>query len=213
MSHYHLGDKTPFIIQILLILLAPILFAASVYMFLGRLVRAAGGQKYSIIRVTWLTKIFVCGDVFCFLVQAAGASMLVNAKAKDTIDRAQNIILGGLGLQILFFIFFLLVAVIWHVRMRSKPLWRMCAASGLNLSRTLWSLYLVGCLITLRNIYRTAEYKGGQDGYLSSHEWPAYILDAALMAIVMAVTLIWYAVELRPKEGEEGWYLQPVGDM
>ncbi|KAI1630076.1 RTA1 like protein-domain-containing protein [Exophiala viscosa] len=210
-SHYHLDSKTPYIIQVLLILLAPILFAASVYMFLGRLVRAAGGQQYSIIRVTWLTKIFVIGDIFCFLVQAAGASMLVNATDKDGIDRGQNIILGGLVLQILFFILFITTAVIWHVRVRSQPLWQYCASSGLNLSRTLWSLYLVGVLITLRNIYRPAEYKGGQNGYLLEHEWPAYALDAFLMAIVMATTLLWYSVELRPKNSEAGWNLQGVG--
>lgn len=209
-SHYHLSSKTPYIIQVLLILLAPILFAASVYMFLGRLIRAAGGQQYSLIRVNWLTKIFVIGDIFCFLVQAAGASMLVNANDKDGIDRGQNIILGGLVLQILFFILFIITAMLWHVRMRSQPLWHYCASSGLHLGRTLWSLYLVGVLITVRNIYRLAEYKGGQDGYLLSHEWPAYALDALLMAIVMAVTLMWYSIELRPKSSEAGWNLQNV---
>ncbi|KAK7897860.1 hypothetical protein LTR67_004491 [Exophiala xenobiotica] len=207
-SHYHLDEKGPYIAQTLLILLAPILFAASVYMFLGRLIDAAGGKQYSLIRVTWLTKIFVIGDVLCFLVQAGGAAILVNADTKEVMDRGSNIILIGLGLQILFFALFILAAVVWHVRIRSLPLWQYCKTSGLPLGRTLTSLYVVGVLITARNIYRLAEYKGGQDGYLVAHEWPAYALDALFMAIVMALTLLWYSVALRPKASEDGWQLQ-----
>lgn len=176
-------------------------------MFLGRLINAAGGQKYSIIRTSWLTKIFVIGDVLCFLVQAGGATILVNADTKADNDKGSNIILGGLALQVLFFALFVLAAVVWHLRVRSKPLWQYNASSGLYLGRVLMSLYVVGILITLRNIYRFAEYKGGEDGYLLSHEWPAYALDAALMAIVMAVTLYWYGVSLHPKGGEESYQL------
>jgi len=62
----------PYIIQSLLLLLGPALFAASVYMVFGRLIRLVGGERYSIIRVNWLTKIFVLGDVLSFLVQSGG---------------------------------------------------------------------------------------------------------------------------------------------
>ncbi|EXJ68391.1 uncharacterized protein A1O5_08183 [Cladophialophora psammophila CBS 110553] len=212
-SRYHLDEKGPYIVQTLLIFLAPILLAASVYMFLGRLIIAAGGQAYSFIRVNWLTKIFVAGDIICFLVQAGGASILVNATSKSAIDNAQNIILFGLALQILFFFLFLSVAVVWQVRVRSQPLWRICTESGLPLARMLWSLYLVGFLITVRSIYRLAEYKGGQDGYLITHEWPAYMLDAFLMAIVMAVTLVWYSVELTGKNAQQGLRLRVMSDV
>ncbi|KIW18870.1 hypothetical protein PV08_03159 [Exophiala spinifera] len=206
-NHSHLDESGPFIIQTLLILLAPILFAASVYMFLGRLINAAGGQKYSIIRTTWLTKIFVVGDVLCFLIQAGGAGILVNADTKEENDKASNIILAGLALQVLFFALFVLAAVLFHVRARSRALWQHAASSGLYLGRVLASLYAVGVLITLRNIYRFAEFKEGQDGYLLEHEWPVYAFDAALMAIVMAITLYWYGVPLNPKGGEEGYQL------
>jgi hypothetical protein len=54
------------ITQTLLILLAPILFAASIYMFLSRIITATGSVSYSIIRPTRLTKVFVGGDVLCF---------------------------------------------------------------------------------------------------------------------------------------------------
>ena len=42
------------------------------YMELGRIIRLCGGEAYAIVRVTWLTKIFVIGDVIAFLTQAGG---------------------------------------------------------------------------------------------------------------------------------------------
>ena len=67
-SHNDTEGKTPYIIQSTLILLAPILFAASIYMILGRLIRRTDSAEYSLIRVNWLTKIFVGGDILCLYV-------------------------------------------------------------------------------------------------------------------------------------------------
>lgn len=62
----------PFLIQNLLILLGPSLFAASIYMILGRIIRVTDGDTRSLIRGRFLTIIFVCGDVVSFLVQVGG---------------------------------------------------------------------------------------------------------------------------------------------
>jgi hypothetical protein len=62
----------PYIIQALLILVAPALFAATIYMELGRIVTLVDGDSYTLIRKKWLTKIFVSGDVLSFMVQSAG---------------------------------------------------------------------------------------------------------------------------------------------
>lgn len=66
---YKLG---PYIMQTLLLLLAPALFAASIYMELGRIILLVDGDRHSPIRRNWLTKIFVAGDVLSFVVQAIG---------------------------------------------------------------------------------------------------------------------------------------------
>jgi hypothetical protein len=58
--------------QSLLLLLAPALFAASIYMVLGRIIRLTDGESHSLIRASWLTKIFVTGDVLSFLAQSGG---------------------------------------------------------------------------------------------------------------------------------------------
>jgi hypothetical protein len=62
----------PYILQSLLLLLAPALFAASIYMELGRIIQLTEGEHLALIKRRWLTKVFVTGDVISFLVQAAG---------------------------------------------------------------------------------------------------------------------------------------------
>jgi hypothetical protein len=58
--------------QSLLLLLAPALFAASIYMVLGRIIRLTDGESHSLIKARWLTKVFVAGDVLSFLTQSTG---------------------------------------------------------------------------------------------------------------------------------------------
>jgi len=54
------------------LLIAPALYAASIYMLLGRIILVTDGESHSLIRNRWLTKIFVTGDVFSFMMQGAG---------------------------------------------------------------------------------------------------------------------------------------------
>lgn len=68
-GHYRL---MPFIIQNTFILLAPALFAATVYMFLARIISVTDGETHSLIKPRWITKTFLAGDLFCFLLQSAG---------------------------------------------------------------------------------------------------------------------------------------------
>lgn len=60
--------------QSVLLLVAPALFAASIYMELGRIVLMVDGERSLFIRRTWLTKLFVAGDVLSFLMQSSGES-------------------------------------------------------------------------------------------------------------------------------------------
>jgi len=72
LSHFNNQALGPFIMQTLLLLVAPALFAASIYMVLGRLIRFVHGEKYSLVRINWVTKVFVFGDILSFGLQATG---------------------------------------------------------------------------------------------------------------------------------------------
>jgi len=62
----------PYIIQSLLLLVAPALFAATIYMQLGRIIILVQGESRALVRKKWLTKIFVTGDVLSFMLQGGG---------------------------------------------------------------------------------------------------------------------------------------------
>jgi hypothetical protein len=64
----------PYIIQSILILLGPAFFAGSIYMVLGRLIQVLEGEDYSLIRVKWLTKLFLLGDILSIFGQGGGES-------------------------------------------------------------------------------------------------------------------------------------------
>ncbi|KAI2480233.1 RTA1 protein [Pyrenophora tritici-repentis] len=137
-AHNNTDSKTPYIIQSTLILLAPILFAASIYMILGRLMRRTKSTDYSLVRVSWVTKVFVGGDVLCFLIQAGGAGLLISADTPGGFSLGENVILSGLILQILIFGFFVVVAGVWHSRLTRRP---TAAATQLPWSRLIKVLY------------------------------------------------------------------------
>lgn len=127
-------------------------------MFLGRIVLATGYNEASIVRPKWLTKIFLGGDILCFLVQALGAGSMAKTDAsKETKERGKFIILGGLILQLFVFGFFLVVAAIFHARARKAK-----EISGFQWRKYMFMLYVASGLITIRNIFRVVEYVQGR---------------------------------------------------
>lgn len=156
-GHTHHDSLAPFLIQACAILLAPIFFAASVYMFLGRIIRATGCEEYSPIRPSRLTKLFVFGDMMCLNVQSGGSSLVTHPERPKNMRIGKWIILCGLGLQILVFVFFVFVAAKWHSRVRNRPVGKAITCRW-NWERYLGMLYAVSVIITIRNLYRVAEY-------------------------------------------------------
>jgi hypothetical protein len=62
----------PYIVQAIFILIAPALFAASIYIVLGRIILMVDGERYSWVRQRHLTAAFVMGDVLSFQFQSNG---------------------------------------------------------------------------------------------------------------------------------------------
>jgi hypothetical protein len=182
----------PYAIQFLLILIAPALFAASIYMALSRLMRTLHAESYSIISARWMTIIFVFGDVLSFLVQIGGGSMAANPDANK--QAAKWIILIGLLVQIIFFAIFLVTAVIFHRRMSHYP---QAAGGNVNWIASMTMLYTVSGLIMVRSIFRVIEYVMGFDSYLFKKEWPIYVFDAVLMLLAVLIWSYWYPGNLR----------------
>jgi len=177
--------RNPFIVQTLLILLGPALFAASIYMVLGRIILLTEGESYSLIRRTWLTKIFVTSDVLSFLLQCGGGGIMAsNQTDPDKVKLGQNVILVGLFAQIAVFAFFVLVAVLFQVRGRA---YLDTLPSHITWAKHLNILYATCMLILIRSLFRVIEYIMGDGSYLLRYEVFAYVFDASLMLAAMVL--------------------------
>ena len=118
-----------------------------------------------------------------YATQSTGGGMLTTAKSQDDVKRGENIILGGLGIQVLFFGAFCIVTTVFHLRIRRNPTGR---SDGIN---TPWQplifvLYGASLLILVRSVFRIAEYADGSHGALQTLEYWLYIFDAVLMLAV-----------------------------
>lgn len=99
-SHNNITAVGPYVVQSVLLLVAPALFvrlsrlhisldrfsillkAASIYVVLGRLIRKLHAERFSLIRINWLTKFFVAGDVLSFLMQSSGEFTWLSWRSK-----------------------------------------------------------------------------------------------------------------------------------
>jgi hypothetical protein len=199
MAHDKTGELIPYVLQSTLLLLAPVLFAASLYMTLSRIIVAVDGGRFSYIRPRWLTRIFVAGDAFTFLVQASGAGLRVKAGSGDADTNPNlgtNIIVGGLILQIAVFGIFIVAGVSFNRRFRRDQS-AIMAAVDIPWQQSLNMVYIASFFIMVRNIFRVAEYAMGNEGYLLSVEWGVYVFDASLMTLTMAWFLWRYPNKLR----------------
>jgi hypothetical protein len=185
----------PYIIQSLLLLLAPALFAASIYMILARIIRLTDGNSHSIIKLRWVTKVFVAGDVLSFLAQSAGGGLMAKAESQADAKTGENIIIGGLGIQVLVFGFFIIIAAVFNLRIRKVPTAKS-ASVPVPWQRHLYVLYAASALIMVRSIFRIVEYVMGGDGILLQHEYYLYIFDATLMFLVTVLFSVWHPSEI-----------------
>ncbi|KOS47830.1 hypothetical protein ACN38_g1129 [Penicillium nordicum] len=193
-SHDNFYGIPLYAMQTLFILLAPPLYAASIYMVLGRTVTYLQAENLSMVPIKWMTKIFVTGDVFSFLLQCAGGGLM--STGGNMREAGSNITIGGLVVQLLFFGFFVIVTTVFHFRISRQP----TSKSQLDRDQTrgdgwrqrnwftiLVGLYIASFLILVRSIFRLVEYKEGYDGYTMTHEVFMYIFDGLLMLITMLV--------------------------
>jgi hypothetical protein len=115
-----------------------------------------------------------------------GGGRLSNAKTEDDRNQGQTIIIVGLGVQIVFFSLFMVVAGIFHLRINKDPT-KKSRNLAVPWQRLLYVLYASSLLILIRSIFRVAEYVGGSDGELQSKEIYTYLLDSLLMAIAAII--------------------------
>ena len=206
LSHYDPEGLGPFIMQSLLILLGPALYAASIYMTLGRIIRAVGAESLAVVPAAWQTRLFVLGDVLSFLLQMVGGGIQA-AGTLELLHAGEKIITVGLFVQIAFFGLFTVTSVVVNRRLRKHPTEKV-VRNNIPWQRMLYMLYIVSALILIRSVFRVVEYIQGNAGYLLRNEIWLYIFDALLMAIVMLIFLLYHPALLLSESSHQSLLLR-----
>jgi hypothetical protein len=156
-------------------------------MVLGRLIKLVDGEPNSIIRLKWLTKMFVTGDCVSFFVQSMGGGIQA-AGTLQLLHIGEKIIVTGLFIQILFFGMFLISAVVFHYRINLVPT-ALSSSTDIPWRQHIRNLYLTSGIILVRSVFRVVEYLIGNSGWILSHEYMLYTFDAILMLSVVVIFL------------------------
>lgn len=116
----------PHSIQKVFILLGPALFAASIYTCFSRIIQGIRGNHHSFIKPNRLTRTFVTGDGFSFLVQGSAAGLTVTG---NKVELGEDIVIGGLIVQIIMFGLFVGTAVMLQKRIGRSPTLESCSSA------------------------------------------------------------------------------------
>ncbi|KAK9327098.1 RTA1 like protein-domain-containing protein [Lipomyces starkeyi] len=188
--------RTPNIINTVFILVAPVWFAASIYMLFGRIILLLQANHLAIIKQKWLTGIFVTGDVLSLVIQVAGAVMLTgnnsNTQTQSNLNTAKIVIDIGLSAQIVSFGFFIVTAIVLHRRILKQP----TIPSKVPWKKHFYTVYLTSTVIMCRCIFRLVEYLLGTNGPIWGHEAYQYGFDSTLMFFVMVAFAVIHPSEV-----------------
>jgi hypothetical protein len=145
-----------------------------------------------------LGKYFVWLDIVSFLVQATGGLMLSPSSSATTQKIGKNVYMGGVGLQQLFILVFLTLLVRFYLDALKLQKDGLLSTPGAVKSRNMWkwltfALFAVLALITMRIVFRLAEYSGGVDpakNKLPFKEGYQYGLDAVPMSVALLILAV-----------------------
>ncbi|OOQ83942.1 RTA1 domain protein [Penicillium brasilianum] len=177
----------------LFFLLAPIWINAFLYMTLGRMIHFfLPGQKLVGVSARRFGVLFVCLDIFAFIVQATGAIMTSIQDGGSIVVTGLHIYMGGIGLQEAFILCFTALAIYLHQKLlkveSSEEVFNERLSRGHFSWRWLfYALYFALGMITIRIIFRISQYAQGTSptNPVLTHEWYEYVFDAVPMLLAL----------------------------
>lgn len=170
-------------------------------MVFGRLVLLLRAETFSLVKPSWVTRIFVCGDVVSFFVQVIGAAMFARSGSGN---QGKTVLLIGLMAQIVFFCFFVSVVVVFHRRLARSPS-PMAIRLDNREGKKGWKsvivvIYLTSILIFVRSLFRFIEFTAGSEGPLLTHEVYFYIFDSLPMIGVLSILIPFHPIDYVPNK-------------
>ncbi|KAJ7238566.1 RTA1 like protein-domain-containing protein [Mycena haematopus] len=195
-----------YIVMDLCILLSPCLFLATDYMLLSHLARGFDEEvsnRCLLIRHSRVTKIFVWSDITTFLLQSGGGGLTATKNNPSIAKLGTKIALIGLTLQAVSFGLFTIVLIVFAYRVSKHfpELWhpknprpfKLFSRQPIDDWRIIVYIMGVTCVgILIRSVFRIAEFAGGYNGTISTHEGYFYLLDSLPLWIAMSLyCIVW----------------------
>jgi len=188
---------TYFIVEYFLIVTAPVLFSASIYVCLTKIIAWAEAQGLELSKrsallgkrvILWT---FITIDVVTTIMQVLGAALIGSATSKQKDPgTANHILLSGLAIQTFAFTIFLFLLTI--------VVFAICGDKGvvgqLRRSKSPFLGVLMGAslLVFVRTIFRLVETSQGVFGQLSTHEGYFAGLEFAPVVVAVWMLAIWF---------------------
>ncbi|KAJ6584911.1 RTA1 like protein-domain-containing protein [Mycena capillaripes] len=184
----------------LFILLSPCLFLAADYVLLSHLAATfdeAVADRCLIIRRSRIVKIFVWSDVSTFFLQSSGGA-LTATKSTSLANLGNKIAMIGLILQAVSFLLFTVALIIFGVRLSKHypELWhpknprpfKLFSRKPIDDWRIVFYIMCVTCVgVLIRSVFRVAEFGGGYNGTIATHEGYFYAFDTLPLWIAMTL--------------------------
>ncbi|KAJ5508447.1 RTA-like protein [Penicillium freii] len=196
-SHEDRREISSWALQEMLILSAPPLLAATVYMVLGRIIRSFDAEHLVRMSPKSITVIFVLNDVLTFCTQLGGAGVQVTGD-ENIMAIGKKVVLAGLIFSLAVFCFFIWIAASLHRRLLRTPT-NILAMNNLNWQRYMLAIYAACFALMLRNLVRTIQFGASKDSALNQKEVYIYVFDGFLMFFSMVVLGVYHPALLIKK--------------
>jgi len=222
-------NVTFFVLQYFFIVVAPVLFSASIYTILSALINhLPNGRQLSPLPPKVILGLFISCDVVATVVQVVGAALIGVAESSRKDPRpANHILLGGLAFQVFTFLIFLVITHIFLFRARKYiscntvariKAYRAEATSTNANSDTeqaatneptgeigwdfLWAFNIATIAIYLRTCFRLAETAQGLQEFLMTHEVFFGCLEFAPVVIAVFAFNVWHPGRCLPRRDD-----------
>ncbi|KAF5571902.1 phospholipid-translocating ATPase [Fusarium phyllophilum] len=174
-------DFIGFLLQIIMITIAPVFFSAAIYVLLSQVINFVDPNvsRFSPKYFYW---IFIPVDIISLILQAVGGAISVVSTAQDDVKIGEDISIAGLVFQVVTLLWFVALFIDYVIRASKSPARYRLTKPILTF---LFFLFLSTIFILIRCGYRIAELNGGYFSAIFRDEGLYIALESCMMCIAV----------------------------
>lgn len=174
-------DFIGFLLQIIMITIAPVFFSAAIYVLLSQVINFVDPSvsRFSPKYFYW---IFIPSDIISLILQAVGGAVSVVSTAQEDVKTGEDISIAGLVFQVVTLLCFVALFIDYVFKASKSPARYRFTKPILTF---LFFLFLSTIFILIRCGYRIAELNGGYFSAIFRDEGLYIALESCMMCIAV----------------------------